>query len=274
MKFRTLTFLIILTSVFCAEVDTTTTKIRPVRLGLASAFSVGAVAYASGEFTRVWGESSSSTWGWKTGDWNGDGLVQTDEFSHFQLGQRITEFGYGMSRWCGFRHNTSLWIGASIGLAGTFWVEIIDAYNPDQGFGVTDMVVDVAGVLFALLRKQSPFVDRFDLRVTFEDLKYIPDNLFMATDFRGYDNAIFWITYQPDKDLPFDVCLGYSSDRDYPSKVPRRELFIGAGISGEKLIGLFDSDLARQIGTFAEWYEITLYARVYRGPEVPQDDPH
>ncbi len=248
------------------------TDIKPVRLGLASAFTVGSVAYASQEFTRVWGESSSSKWLWKTGDWNGDGLVQTDEFSHFQLGQRITELGYGMAQWSGFNHRTSIWIGAGIGFGATMWVEIIDAFNPDQGFGLTDAVLDLAGVIFGVMRKQNDFVNRFDLRVTFDDLNQIPDNVFMATTFAEYDNAIFWLTYKIDQDLPIDVCLGYSSDRDYPGKVPRRELFLGAGISGEELFSLFGID--NKIGSFAEWYEIAIYARVYRGPEIPQTDPH
>ena len=271
---RLIFIMIILSSnIFAGEIDTTL-NIRPLRLGLCTAFSVGGVAFASSEFTKAWGESSSSKWGWKTGDYNGDGLLQTDEIGHFQLGQLLTEFGYGMATWSGLNHKTGLWIGGGLSFGVLLWVEIIDAYNPSQGFGVTDIFADLAGILFAVMKKNSKFADRFDLRVTFEDLKVVPNNLLLPTTFAEYDNYIFWLTYQPHEDIPVDICLGYSTDRDFPNKIPRRELYIGAGISGEELITFFGGKKTEKLAAFARWYEITIYTRVYRGPEIHQDEPH
>jgi hypothetical protein len=77
-------------------------RIDPVRAALAGAFSVGSIYLASVKFKEVWGRSDEKKWRWKWNDWDHDGLVQSDEMSHFMAGQRGMQLARGLLLWLVF----------------------------------------------------------------------------------------------------------------------------------------------------------------------------
>ncbi len=242
--------------------DEPDTTISRWRTALAGAFSVGSLTYASLEFNDNWGESTSPAWKWKKDDWAGDELKQNDEFSHFVAGQRVVQLGRSVALWAGFRWKQAELFGVIASGTISLWVEVKDAYNPAQGFGPVDLLFGLAGAGFELLRHRG--LERWDLRVSFKSFESLPPSLIVAENADDYDNAIYWITYQPKVDLPIDIALGYSTDRDWEPFNVRRELYIGVGISGANLAGLF-GEIPGKIGRLVGWYEITIGVQIYEG---------
>ena len=242
------------------------------RASVASVAILGGVYYMSGVFKDNWGESDSKKWLWKTNDWNGDGLAQVDEISHCFTGYKLFQFFRGVSKWIGLNDKTSNIIAFSIAEGVLVWVELIDAYNPTQGFGITDMVTDTVGILFELLRMRYPFAQRFDIKASYRGFEEIPNNLIMATTFAEYDNSIFWLTYSPSDKLPINIALGYGSSRyKSNSSEPRRRLYAGVGISGKDLISLFNKKAANSFGGLFDWYEFSFYVKFYESDPIKQD---
>ncbi|MFP4458082.1 MAG: DUF2279 domain-containing protein [Candidatus Zixiibacteriota bacterium] len=251
--------------------DSTKHDLETWRIITTSAFSAGALYYSGTRFKEAWGASDRSSWHWKTNDFQGDGFLQNDEYSHFVAGQRVTQLAGGLARWTGFNDKTSLIIGSSISFGIAVWVEILDAYNPGQGFGTSDLIFGTAGIAFEIARQKYPSVKKFDLRVSFKRFQDISPNLIVAQNALHYDNTIYWLTYQADENIPFDIGLGYSTSRE-PDPVhwllPKRELYLGIGISGKELIRLFNRDISDYISGIGDWYEFTIYAKIYESEPI------
>lgn len=256
------------------DVDDKETQLETWRLVTTGLFATGAISYSSTQFVRIWGSSERSSWHWKHDDFLDDGYAQSDEISHFVAGQRMSQLGRALCLWTGFDERTSTIIGASVSIAISLAVEIYDAFNPREGFGYSDLIFGVGGAYFDIARRKYPALERFDIRVSFEQFKHIPQNLVIAEHYKSYDNTIYWLTYQPSMDIPFDICFGYSTGRDYSQNLgplPTRQLYLGVGISGRELMRLFYNDIPDNISGLLSWYEFTVYAKLYesRGIHYP-----
>ena len=230
------------------------------RAALATAFSLSALTYASITFNDNWGQSTGSSWHWKTDDWNGDNLAQNDEISHFIAGQRVVQLGQSVAQWAGFRKKQAELFGVISSSIIVVWIEVKDAYNPAQGFGPIDLVFGMGGVGFEMLRTRG--LEKWDVRASFKSFKSLPPTLIVAEEGSDYDNAIYWLTYQPSEKFPVDLCFGYSTYHE--NFEVGRELYAGVGISGANLGALFGK-IPGKLGSLACWYEITIGVELYRG---------
>jgi len=247
-------------------------NINNKRATIASIGAICGLYVAYDQFQDIWGESSGS-FHLKSDDWDYDGLAQNDEFSHFMASKLLVQFCGSIARWVGFTPDNSLWIGVYSSALLTLWVEIVDGYNPDQGFGVTDLVTGSMGITFEALRQKYPSVNRFDMKVFFKGIEDIPPTVIIAEDFKGYDNTIYLVTYRISDRYPIDAALGYSTRRSYNKtnkyyKKPVREYYVGVGISGTNAIGLIDKKFARKYVGFLDWFEISLLYHFYSSDPV------
>jgi len=235
-----------------------TTHINWLRLAGTSTLVVGVSAYAVNHELETWGRTRGK-FHFKD-DWNGDYLAQSDEASHLLYAYKMTQLAYMLARFCGFSKRVSLYAGSSIAFLWMFSVEYpIDAYNPKQGFGFSDLAFNIAGVASAFFREKYPKLKSFDFKLTFKDNPFKRKSI-IAQSINEYDNVIYWLTYTPHKkEIPLNLGLGYSTYRT-SWKNPHREFYFTIGTSFSDLwnfiskpkmltdfLGLWEFPLTRHI---------------------------
>ncbi len=96
--------------------------------------------------------ATQRTWGQSRGrfhvkdDWTGDSLSQNDEASHLFFGYTLTRTFSGQWRWGGMPPRRSRTVGAAESAVALTLVEVLDAFNPAQGLGISDLLFDYTGV--------------------------------------------------------------------------------------------------------------------------------
>ena len=164
-------------------------------------------------------------------DWNGDNLVQTDEVSHMFVAYKVAQTTSYLLKWDGFSDKWANILGSGLSFGWLFIVEYpIDSYNPYQGFGVSDLMFDIAGSAFAYLRATYPSLRKFDLRISTKtnpfDMKRI-----IAWTVDEYDSWVYWLSYTPNpRKIPLSISVGYASWREKRNE-PKREWHIAFTIS-------------------------------------------
>ncbi|MBN2541860.1 DUF2279 domain-containing protein [bacterium] len=238
-------------------------KIEAWRCGVYGALLVSATYYAFTNMDEVWGQSSGD-FHYKNHDWNDDRLAFTDEVSHMLVSYKLTQACKGLFSWCGFSPRISRICGASGAAIWMTAVEYpIDAYNPKQGFGWSDMVFNFMGISFATLRDRYPWAYRFDLKLSLESLDYFA-NTIVAMTLEENNNYIYWLTYQPYREkLPFHVGFGYSGKMaDTGKREAAPQGFIGVGISLSDLTPILGKDWGKFLGNFG-FYSFSLYVEIF-----------
>lgn len=213
------------------------TKIHWTRLAFTSALALGVSVYAVDYEMETWGKVRGK-FHFKD-DWDGDYLKQSDEMSHLFYGYKMTQLLYIISRFNGFSKRTSVWIGSVIAFLWLFSVEYpIDAYNPQQGFGVSDLIFNTVGVAVGAIRLCYPRFSFFDFKISFEDNPFKRKSI-IAKKADEYDNMIYWLTFTPNRPKnPFNISIGYSTYRPR-WRVVKRELYFSVGTSLSDLTYVF-----------------------------------
>lgn len=236
-------------------------QINYLRLSLFGATAVTGLGVSISRMNEWWGHGYVP-FHIKKDDWSDDNLAQTDEISHFMISYKIAQAGTGLSRWSGLSDGTSRWIGGGIALGIMLWVEYpIDAHNPLQGFGVSDMIANCLGVALALSRdKWFDELSFLDVKVSVKDFSQI-NNEVIAQTFAQNDAYIYWLTARPSREFPVHVSLGYSANHENEDRIAEREIYLGFGTSLNEIAGLIDPRLFRRLDTFS-FYEISFYFRI------------
>jgi hypothetical protein len=206
-----------------------------------------------------------NTWGKSKGkfhvkdDWKGDGLAQTDELSHFMWGYKMTQFLYGVYSWAGFSSKTSQTLSVSQSSLILTLVEYpIDAYNPQQGLGVSDLIFDYLGVGLAVARKHYGWLNDFDFKISWKKNIVSENKTPFAQTYQEYDNFIYWLTYRPKLFLPQKlVCFGFGYSVTHSGFEPQREFYGGIGLSLPDCASLF----GKKFGERSRFLEI-IYPNV------------
>jgi hypothetical protein len=206
-----------------------------------------------------------NTWGKSKGkfhikdDWKGDGLAQTDELSHFLWGYRMTQFLYRAYDWVGFSPKTSQILSSSeSGLILTLVEYPIDAYNPEQGLGVSDLIFDYLGVGLVAARKHYGWLNDFDFKISWKKNIFSQNKTPFAQTYEEYDNFIYWLTYRPKLFLPKKLlCFGFGYSVTHSGIRPQRELYGGVGLSIPDFVSLF----GKKFGDKSKFLEI-LYPNI------------
>ena len=236
-------------------------SIIPWRVGAYTGLTLGVSGYAYSKMDDWWGKDTGP-FHIKHTDWNGDNLAQTDEVSHCLVSYKIVQTAMGLAKWSGFQDRTSRIIGGCF--AGVIMTSVeypIDAYNPYQGFGYTDMIANSIGIAFALSRDRWPkYLSKFDLRLSIKNTKTIPDEIIAQTTAQN-DNYIYWLTVNPVENFPVHAAIGYSGNHNSPDHSVEREVYIGLGTSAAELAGLVDRRWKRKLDVL-NIYEISIAFRV------------
>jgi hypothetical protein len=206
-----------------------------------------------------------NTWGKTKGrfhlkdDWKGDGLAQTDELSHFMWGYKMTQFLYWAYDWVGFSPKASQTLSLSQSSLILTLVEYpIDAYNPEQGLGISDLIFDYLGVGLAVARKHYGWLNDFDFKISWKKNILSENKTPFAQTYEEYDNFIYWLTYRPKLFFPKKLlCFGLGYSVTHSWFEPQREFYGGIGLSLPDCVSLF----SKKFGERSKFLEI-IYPNV------------
>jgi hypothetical protein len=227
------------------------------RASLIGGLNVGAITAGFYEAINTWGQSKGKFH--LKDDWKGDGLAQTDELSHFMWGYKMTQFLYWAYEWAGFSSTTSRTLSVCQSSLILTLVEYpIDAYNPKQGLGVSDLVFDYLGVGLAVAKKHSSWLNDFDFKISWKKNIFSENQTVFAQTYEEFDNFIYWLTYRTKLFFPKKLAcfgIGYSATRS--GFKPERQIYAGIGLSIPDFASLF----GRRVGDACKPLEI-LYPSI------------
>ncbi len=228
------------------------------RIGVSLILAGSATYLTFSHMDEVWGRDTGN-FHFKT-DFTGDGLYLNDEISHMIISYKLAQASFGLSKWTGVSRKYSYWLGAVMAFLWMTGVEFpIDAYNPKQGFGISDFIFNNMGIALALLRESSEYSKRFDLKLSYADLANYPSTI-VAWNKEEYNNFEYWLTWQPyPEKMPINVGLGYSTQwRDKEARTLKPEFLIGAGISLADLQPIIGKRWARKLDVLG-FYNFNLH---------------
>ena len=210
----------------------------------------GALVYAGAQ--RTWGHSRGRFH--VKNDWTGDSLSQNDEASHLFFGYTLTRTFAAQWRWAGVSLGRSRKVGAFESAAALTLVEALDAFNPQQGLGISDLLFDYAGVGAGVWSLNHHSGD-WGIRTSVKGLAQA--QLFAATIPQS-DNYIFWVTYRPPLQSgvkqPLSLGVGHSARRAPDGFTPVREVHFGIGTTLPDVVRTFSPRAAHYLGILDFYY--------------------
>jgi hypothetical protein len=234
-----------------AVMQSSTEHRKTHRLWLVGGLQAVGGAFAYREAVRTWGHS----WGrfHVKDDWTGDGLSQNDEMSHLFVAYTLTRTFSAQWQWGGLSPGRSHKVGAFESATLMTMVEVMDAFNPAQGFGISDLVFDYAGVAAGMWSLSRPV--GWGIRASAK----VPAHAHLFAETLGQsDNWIFWATYRPSLGWgprqPLSLGLGHSARRGPDGVSPVRELHFGVGTTVPDLVRAIAPAAARYVGILDCYY--------------------
>lgn len=197
-------------------------------------------------------EQSQVSWGVSNGRFRfkddlHDGLALSDETSHLFAAYHLTRAlttGYG---WTGLSSTSARRMAALHAWVWTFLVEYpIDAYNPTQGFGVSDLAFNTAGVLAAYQQTRPGSRPWWDIKISVKESFFRGESRFIAHSNEQYDDYIYWVTVRPVRHryIPIWLGAGYSTTHGVWPQIDK-ELHLGIGTTVEDLAGVVSPSAGR-----------------------------
>lgn len=197
-----------------------------------------------------------SAWGRPDGkfhfkdDWSGDNLALNDEISHLFVSYKLMQFFNSGYKFVGFSPKTAKIMGIIETAFILTAVEFpIDAYNPTQGFGVSDLIFDYTGIFLAYMKISYPSFKNWDIKTSLKSLTYSNKNV-IGSDSEDYDNYIYWLTYRRS---PAVFGLGYSTNHPEPYQVDK-QFFLGIGSTVPDLVRLISPKIADKLNWMEVYY--------------------
>jgi hypothetical protein len=225
---------------------------RPVGIGRASRLWIVGGGHLFGavllerEMVASWGRSNGRFH--VKHDWSGDGLMQNDEASHFLWAYVLTREFSRVWAWTGRPRASAQLMGAAETAVLLTLVEFpVDAYNPRQGLGLSDLAFDYAGVATGYLALRHP--GRWDFKFSVKRNPLGAGHTLLAESTREFDDYVFWATYRPSLGLgerqPLSVGVGHGVRRGSDGVTPVRELYAGIGTTVPDLVRVLAPRAAR-----------------------------
>ena len=214
--------------------------------GIGGAHTVGSVI-AYNRLTKLWGASNGK---FHFKDEFHDQLAFNDEVSHLLISYKLTQSFSSLYRRLGFSTKRGHILGALESALIMTAVEFpVDAFNPNQGFGMTDLVADYLGVGLAYWKSVDSRLSDFDIKLSIKSFSRQGERV-LGYDNRDYDNYIYWLTYR----YKFAVLgTGYGTTR---SKLiePEPQIFLGIGTTIPDLLRPVSSKLAEKLKPLELYY--------------------
>jgi len=197
------------------------------------------------------------TWGVPDGkfhfkdDWSGDNMALNDEVSHMFVSFKLTQLLHSGYKALGYSHKTALWLGMIETAFIVTAVEYpIDAYNPDQGFGVSDLFFDYGGIALGYLKIMDDNFANWDLKTSVKSFRHANKQV-LGDGAEDYDNYIYWLTYRED---PAVFGLGYSTSHPEIGKV-EKEFYLAVGTTIPDLL----SPVSEKLSNWFRWSEFYYF---------------
>jgi hypothetical protein len=177
-----------------------------------------------------------------------DGLAMSDESSHLFSSYQLTRALFTGYSWTGLSNRAARRLAALHAWLWTFSVEYpIDAYNPTQGFGISDMVANTLGVI-AAYEHTRPGPDWWDIKISIKSSFFADGSRLVAYTNEQYDDFIYWLTVRPSRSryLPVWLGAGYATAHHQWPHVDK-ELHLGVGTTIDELVGLISPAAAHYL---------------------------
>jgi len=219
------------------------TKINYKRASFIGLVNAGTIGFGFKQAMSSWGRSNGRFH--VKDDWKGDHLSQTDEMSHFMWGYKMTEFLFSTYQWTGLSSKASQILSMSESALILTAVEYpIDAYNPKQGLGVSDLIFDYLGVGLAWAKKHESWLGDLDFKISWKNNIFSSKHPVFAQTYEEYDYTIYWITYKAKLFLPRKIlCFGLGYGVIHHGIQPHRQTYCGIGLSLSDSASLFGKKL-------------------------------
>ncbi len=197
------------------------------------------------------------TWGVPDGkfhfkhDWSGDHMALNDEVSHLLISYKLVQAFHSGYKFIGYSDRTAKILGMiEAGLIVTFVEYPLDAYNPGQGFGVSDLVFDYVGIGMAYYKISDPRFENWDLKTSVKSFSHTRKQV-LGDNAEDYDNYIYWLTYRKS---PAVFGLGYSTSHPLSGGV-NKEFYLGVGTTLPDLLKPISGKLAKLF----RWSEVYYF---------------
>lgn len=239
-------------------------RVNYKRASLIGMVNAGAILFGFKHAIRTWGKSNGRFH--LKDDWNGDQLAQADELSHLMWGYKMTQFLFAAYRWSGFSSKTSQVLSISQSAFILTLVEYpLDAYNPKQGFGISDLIFDYLGVGLAIMRKHQSWLEDFDFKISLKRNSFSTDHPLFAQTYEEYDNFVYWLTYRTKLVLPRKIfCFGLGYGTTHQGIKRQREFYWGVGVSVSDFASLFGKKL-KERAKFLDLFYPNLRLKLKQG---------
>ena len=152
--------------------------------------------------------------------------LQMDKMGHFYSTNKLSKLYTDCYVWSGMPLKKSVIIGGLIGLGSVTTLEILDGFNTEWGFSLSDMVANTLGSFVYASQKLIWNEERFLLKFSSHHTSYaaLRPNVLGSTPLermlKDYNGQTYWISFSPfafssNEKLPKWLCLsfGYSIDQ-------------------------------------------------------------
>jgi hypothetical protein len=213
------------------------------RLALWGGISLSHGLFAYKKTIEIWGKPDGKFH--LKDDFGGDHLALSDEISHLLIAYKLAQVTRQGYRWGGLSPAAAARAGAIQAAIYMAFVEFpLDAYNPGQGLGLTDLLADLAGVGLAWYRAgiENP---RWDLKVSVKSRFFAGNSRLLAHTYKQYDDFIYWLTYRisDNRYNPLVLGIGYSTHHppgDPPAYIPvDKQIYFRIGTSLSEIGRIF-----------------------------------
>jgi hypothetical protein len=182
--------------------DTTTSTIKPARLGLILGATSLTLAGAYVYVNSAWWANQGTSFHFDNGmDYKY--AKNVDKAGHFMGGQVCAELFQESLKWAGVKEERSYLYAFLLGTTVQVFVEMKDGYAPTYGFSVGDIAAGSVGSLMPYLKYKIPVLAPLSFKVSYykhDDYYY---KLFPHADgIDDYMNQTYWVSASVNDWLP------------------------------------------------------------------------
>jgi hypothetical protein len=152
--------------------------------------------------------------------------LQMDKVGHFYTANKLSALYSNCYIWTGMKPKKAVILGSILGLASLSTLEILDGFNNEWGFSLSDMAANTLGSLSYASQKLIWNEERFILKFSAHPTQYatLRPNVLGSRPaerfFKDYNGQTYWVSFSPfafsnTSKLPKWLCLslGYSVDQ-------------------------------------------------------------